>query len=1836
MADDIADVGIRVDTDDVSKGIKALDALAGAGPKVEKSLQGVETASTKTGKSLATLGQGGSDAGLAKVAKSGKDAADSVGKLADTAAKTAAAVKAVDKSSGDTARAISGVSTAVKALVTSNEAVAASIRGVATAENAYLAKLQEETRQLRATIAERDKYVAQAQGMLTASKDIAAAIGGQVGALRQAEAATTQTSESMLALVRTGVGAFLGGAVVSGAKAAATAIYEASAAGERLRTTLNFATGGKSAEEIDYLRKVTNRLGLEFDSTARAYGSFQAAAKGTALEGQKARDVFESIAKASAVMGLTTEQSSGALLALQQMISKGTVQAEELRGQLGERLPGAFQIAAKAMGVTTAELGKMLEAGTVVADDFLPKFARAMNENIGEAAESAADRLDAATNRFGNAWERLKQRIGDAGVSKAVQNEIKAITDDVTVFGETMDKVGKNGGGFLAQIGAASAYEAGRLGFSLLNGSANLLNGTLNTLTGNFAGFLKLRTDNAYLPDFLKTDAQQAAALEQNLARAEGEFAKLKAAGGTAGGNVYWQSELFQISEYIRELKAAKAERDKLSAPSAFSQAKDSAAADVSEAARMESVRAAMQKVQQGLAGVKDSFFKDLNALKAGYDAGLLKLDAYQAAVKKLIDEDGGGKAVATALKASNKELTDQKKLILELAGLTGDFSEDWAKLSAAQKSGAISMKQLEEQQEKLLAKQPAIKAAREKEIELAKRLYAEQVQASEEISAAYVAESKAREQGRLAVNEYGRAIDEQNALTQFELGLVGRTQQARDVALAQYRIELDLKKQIQAIDKNAGFDEAQRIEERAKVREAAARAIANAETRAYVDEWNRATDKINDALTDALLRGFESGKDFASNLRDTVVNMFKTMVLKPVIQAVLQPAAGTASGLLNSLIGPVLGTGQAAASGGLSGVGSIANIGSLISSLNGGIGNLLSGTAGGLGSLMQGAGDWLTGGLGNLSTGPFADIGGWLSSTGNSLGASGGGALLGNGLGYAGALYSLTQGKYGAAAGAGIGTFFGGPIGAAIGSAIGSAVDKIFSGGAGTPHMGADYISTATGGYRPGANEVGIYSAGASVNQYRSQGVEDALKVLTGTGAGLLNSLATSFGKAANYAVGGYFAADNNDPAQANTRITAGGQTISSTATRYGVSGAKEGMDAFTAELAGQVRAALRSMDIPDWAQSQLDALAGSAGFEELANAVASITATKQALEQLGAVMPQLSDLTGGAVDGLLKAFSGIDGLKTAASAYYENFYSDAEKSASATAALTKELAAFGIAVPSSREAYRQLVEAQDLNTESGRAAYAELLKLSPAFAALVPVTAQLAQEADNSAAAMQAAAQKMAEAGRKVLADLADQQSGLQVELLRAQGDLVAAAELERRNALAKLTEGLTAQDAGAAAAAYDLNAALRDQIAALKDAASAAQQAAQAEAARAAAEAQRIAAVAQERAGLETQILQLEGNKSALRAQEIAAVDESNRVYVERIHLLQDEQAEQQRLVAVANERYNLDGQYLQLIGDTAALRERELLATDESNRAKLREIFALQDQKVAQDAATKAAQESAAALQQAAQAEQQRLAAIASERDGLIGRLLQAQGDTVAIRQRERDATDEANRAILDQIYALEDKRAADEIAAQAARDAAQAAEQLRSAWQSITDSLLDEVRRIRGLDAANSPQNFAAAQADFFVKSAQARAGDQEAAKLLPSLSEALLSLAQGQLSSAVDLRILRAQIAASLGGTADSLAGRYGLTLPHLATGTNNVPQDMVAMLHQGEAVVPRAYNPSLAGADMQKVVDAINKLAEQQTAQMRAVVLTGKDTLKVVKQWDQTGLPKERQEANA
>lgn len=190
-------------------------------------------------------------------------------------------------------------------------------------------------------------------------------------------------------------------------------IFDTTLKMDSLKNSLNFISGGQGKATFEYLRKESDKLGLSLEASANGYKQIAGAARGTNLEGQKTKDIFEGVSAATAVMGLSSEQSEGALLALSQMISKGKVQAEELRGQLGERIPGAFQIAARAMNMTTAELDKFMADGKLIAEDFLPKFAKQLKEEFSSGIPAATQSLAAVTNRLKNEYLLLKMQIGD-------------------------------------------------------------------------------------------------------------------------------------------------------------------------------------------------------------------------------------------------------------------------------------------------------------------------------------------------------------------------------------------------------------------------------------------------------------------------------------------------------------------------------------------------------------------------------------------------------------------------------------------------------------------------------------------------------------------------------------------------------------------------------------------------------------------------------------------------------------------------------------------------------------------------------------------------------------------------------------------------------------------------------------------------------------------------------------------------------------------------------------------------------------------------------------------------------------------------------------------------------------------------------------------------------------------------------------------------------------------------------------------------------------------------------------------------------------------------------
>lgn len=193
------------------------------------------------------------------------------------------------------------------------------------------------------------------------------------------------------------------------------------------RLGATFGSTEKVNQEIDWLRRNSDRLKTSFQILGEEYGKFAVATKGTILAGSETRRVFLSVAEAGRVNKLSTEQMSRVFLALTQMISKGKIQAEELRQQMGDALPGAMQILAAGMGKTTAELDKMMESGSVGIDN-LSKFASELDKRFGSQLAKSLESVTSSMGDFSNATYQARLKFAEGGFIDALQKALDRMT----------------------------------------------------------------------------------------------------------------------------------------------------------------------------------------------------------------------------------------------------------------------------------------------------------------------------------------------------------------------------------------------------------------------------------------------------------------------------------------------------------------------------------------------------------------------------------------------------------------------------------------------------------------------------------------------------------------------------------------------------------------------------------------------------------------------------------------------------------------------------------------------------------------------------------------------------------------------------------------------------------------------------------------------------------------------------------------------------------------------------------------------------------------------------------------------------------------------------------------------------------------------------------------------------------------------------------------------------------------------------------------------------------------------------------------------------------------
>ena len=171
------------------------------------------------------------------------------------------------------------------------------------------------------------------------------------------------------------------------------------------------STSDELKAALEAIEGVSQDFLVPIGDATQQFTKLNAAARASGFTVKEVEEVYRGLAAANAALGGDSERLQGILLATQQVFSKGKVQAEELRGQIGERLAGAFAKFAESAGLSTSELDKALEKGEVSLEDFV-RFSKSLLEEYEEDAKKIADAPENAAARLKVAMDNLRRAMG--------------------------------------------------------------------------------------------------------------------------------------------------------------------------------------------------------------------------------------------------------------------------------------------------------------------------------------------------------------------------------------------------------------------------------------------------------------------------------------------------------------------------------------------------------------------------------------------------------------------------------------------------------------------------------------------------------------------------------------------------------------------------------------------------------------------------------------------------------------------------------------------------------------------------------------------------------------------------------------------------------------------------------------------------------------------------------------------------------------------------------------------------------------------------------------------------------------------------------------------------------------------------------------------------------------------------------------------------------------------------------------------------------------------------------------------------------------------------------
>lgn len=333
-----------------------------------------------------------------------------------------------------------------------NEVSAAQQQLAATAATAGNAVVSTSARQA----AGYQQVTASINKMTSANREAGASLGGLESQGRRALSWGQRLNSEMIALTTSFVGVY---AAIQQLQGVTRTFTDMEAVSSRMGVAFN-GNADAIKTEMAFLQTQASRLGVDIRVLAGEYSKLAVATKGSSLEGDATRKIFISLSEAFRVNKLSSAQMELAFNAVSQMVNKGTVSMEELRQQLAEKMPGAFNLAAKSMGKTTAEFTKLVSTGQVATDDFLPKFAAELDKTFGPQLGKSLESLTTEIGQFQNEITKAQLTVANGGFIEGLRTGLK----DLTKYFQSAEgqqffaNLGAAAGGFLKVLAALPKY----------------------------------------------------------------------------------------------------------------------------------------------------------------------------------------------------------------------------------------------------------------------------------------------------------------------------------------------------------------------------------------------------------------------------------------------------------------------------------------------------------------------------------------------------------------------------------------------------------------------------------------------------------------------------------------------------------------------------------------------------------------------------------------------------------------------------------------------------------------------------------------------------------------------------------------------------------------------------------------------------------------------------------------------------------------------------------------------------------------------------------------------------------------------------------------------------------------------------------------------------------------------------------------------------------------------------------------------------------------------------------------------------------------------------------